>query len=139
MPGGCCSWLPFFNEGMVELPMTLQHDHTVFVILGRDESVWFDKVEVLRARGGMALALTHPDYMLEADRLEAYARFLRAFRDDPTVWTPLPYEVARWWRRRAATSVRVVDGRWQACGPAEREAAIAFAPPAQPPPAPLGA
>ncbi len=130
MPGGCCSWLPFFNEEMVELPMTLQHDHTVFVILRGDESVWFKKAEILRQRGGMALALTHPDYMLEPDRLRAYARFLGAFRDDPAVWTPLPREAAGWWRRRAGTSLRLIDGRWQASGPAEDEVAIAFAEPA---------
>jgi hypothetical protein len=130
MPGGCCSWLPFFNGDLVELPMTLQHDHTVFVILGRDESVWFDKAEVLRARGGMALALTHPDYMLEAGRLDGYARFLDAFRDDPTVWTALPQEVAHWWRRRAATSLHLIDGRWQARGPAAGEATVASAEPA---------
>jgi hypothetical protein len=129
MAGGCCSWLPFFNEGMVELPITLQQDHTVFVILRRDESVWFEKTALLRGRGGMALALIHPDYMLEPDRLRAYARFLRAFRDDPAVWTPLPCEVADWWRRRAATSLRLIDGHWQASGPAEDEVAIAFAEP----------
>ncbi|MBV8989550.1 MAG: hypothetical protein JO372_13415 [Solirubrobacterales bacterium] len=130
MAGGCCSWLPFFNGDMVELPITLQQDHTVFVILRRDESVWLEKAALLRARGGMALALIHPDYMLESDRLRAYARLLDAFRDDPTVWKPLPGEVADWWRRRAATSLQLIDGRWRACGPAENEVAIAFADPA---------
>ena len=130
MAGGCCSWLPFFNQGMVELPITLPQDHTLFVILRRrDESLWLEKAELLRAKGGMALALTHPDYMLEAGRLHSYARFLKAFRDDPTVWRPLPREAAEWWRRRAATSLRLVDGRWQASGPAEDEVAIAFARP----------
>ncbi len=132
MAGGCCSWLPFFNEGMVELPITLQQDHTVFVILRRDESLWLEKAERLRSRGGMALALVHPDYMLEGDRLSAYARFLAAFRQDPAVWKPLPREVADWWRRRAATSLQLIDGRWQASGPAEAEVAIAFAEPARP-------
>jgi hypothetical protein len=130
MAGGCCCWLPFFNQGMVELPITLQQDHTVFVILRGDESLWREKAELLRAKGGMALMLTHPDYMLDAGRLRSYARFLGAFRDDPAVWTPLPREVADWWRRRAATSLRLIDGRWQASGPAEDEAAIAFAQPA---------
>ncbi|HEY6782317.1 MAG TPA: hypothetical protein VI296_03705, partial [Candidatus Dormibacteraeota bacterium] len=113
----------------VELPITLQQDHTVFVILRRDESLWFEKAALLRGSGGMALALIHPDYMLEPDRLRAYARFLRAFRDDPTVWTPLPCEVANWWRKRAATSLRLIDGHWQASGPAENEVTSAFAEP----------
>ena len=29
-PGGCCSYLPYFNESLVELPITLPQDHTVF-------------------------------------------------------------------------------------------------------------
>ena len=32
--GGCCTWLPFFNGELVELPLTLRQDHTLFVILG---------------------------------------------------------------------------------------------------------
>ena len=32
-PGGCCSFLPFFNDGLVELPITLPQDHTLFTIL----------------------------------------------------------------------------------------------------------
>jgi hypothetical protein len=31
-PGGCCSWLPYFNGPLVELPITLPQDHTLFVI-----------------------------------------------------------------------------------------------------------
>ena len=130
MPGGCCSWLPFFNRGMVELPVTMTQDHTVFVILRRDDSLWREKVEFLRARGGMALVLVHPDYVLEGDRLDAYARLLDAFRDDPEMWTPLPREVADWWRRRAATSLRLLDGAWRPVGPGADEVAVAFAHPA---------
>jgi hypothetical protein len=129
MSGGCCSWLPFFNQAMVELPITLPQDHTLFVILRRDESLWREKAELLRARGGMALLLTHPDYMIDSRRLGAYARFLDAFREDPTVWTALPREVAEWWRRRAATSLQPVGGSWQASGPAAAEVAISYAEP----------
>jgi len=102
----------------------------VFVILRRDDSLWREKVEFLRARGGMALVLVHPDYVLEGDRLDAYARLLDAFRDDPEMWTPLPREVADWWRRRAATSLRRLDGAWRPFGPGADEVGIAFAHPA---------
>jgi hypothetical protein len=127
--GGCCSWLPFFNERMVELPITLPQDHTLFVILGRDGSLWRDKAELLRSRGGMALALTHPDYMFGDDRIGAYARLLHHFQDDATAWKPLPCEVSAWWRRRAETSLRLIGGSWRAVGPAENEATVAFVEP----------
>jgi hypothetical protein len=129
MAGGCCSWLPFFNRDMVELPITLTQDHTLFVILGRDESLWREKLQFLRARGGMALAIVHPDYMGEDRRLDAYRRLLESVRDDPEVWTALPCEVADWWRRRASTSLRNVEGSWQPRGPAASEVAITYVPP----------
>jgi hypothetical protein len=132
--GGCCSWLPFFNDELVELPITLPQDHTVFVILRRDDTIWHEKAEAIRRRGGMALLITHPDYLRDDAQLAAYARFLRAYRDDPTAWMALPREVSDWWRRRAATSLRYRDGAWQADGPAAADATIAFHParPARP-------
>ena len=45
--GGCCSWWPFFNGKLVELPITLVQDHTLFVILRRpDEQLWVEKAEL---------------------------------------------------------------------------------------------
>jgi hypothetical protein len=129
MAGGCCSWLPFFNEDQVELPVTLPQDHTLFVILRRDSRVWTEKADHLRDRGGMALIIVHPDYMLEDEPLAAYARFLDAYRHDGTVWKALPRDVSAWWRARAATSPAFAGGRWHAVGPAADRATVAFAVP----------
>jgi hypothetical protein len=127
--GGCCTWLPFFNDGTVELPITLTQDHTLFQILRqRDDSMWIRKAEELRQRGGLALLITHPDYMLEAEPREAYAHFLDALADDTTVWSALPREVSSWWRRRAASRLERIDGRWEIVGPAAGEGRVAFAP-----------
>lgn len=126
MPGGCCSWLPFFNRGLVELPVTLAQDHTLFMILRQDGRLWHEKADFLRRRGGMALLIVHPDYMLEQETLEAYERFLQAFRDDATAWKALPREVSAWWRRRQATSLEFVAGAWRPSGPAQDDARIAF-------------
>ncbi len=127
--GGCCSWWPLLNRGLVELPMTMPHDHTLFVILGhRDESLWVEKAEALRARGGMALLVTHPDYLDETGP-GPYRRLLERYADDPTAWRALPAEVSAWWRRRDASRiVRDGDG-WTVVGPAAGEAAIAYATP----------
>jgi hypothetical protein len=124
--GGCCTWLPFFNGAMVELPVTLAQDHTLFEILRIGDIVWHEKAALLRRRGGMALIDTHPDYMLEYAPLRAYERLLGAFGRDPGAWTALPAEVSAWWRRRAATSLELVDGSWRARGPGAAEAAIGF-------------
>jgi hypothetical protein len=125
--GGCCTWLPFFNRGMIELPMTMPQDHTLFVILRhRDEQAWAQKAQFLRSRGGMALLDTHPDYLTDPVILGSYRRFLERFAPDPDAWLALPGEVSSWWRRRAESElVRVGDG-WTITGPASGEAAIEF-------------
>jgi peptidoglycan/xylan/chitin deacetylase (PgdA/CDA1 family) len=128
--GGCCSWLPYLLGGVVELPVTLPQDHTLFEILGHaDASAWHSKAEYLRSRDGMALLITHPDYLLTRDRLQAYRGFLEAFADDPTAWKALPREVCAWWRKRIRSRL-VADGdEWRVHGPAASDAAIAYAEP----------
>jgi hypothetical protein len=129
--GGCCSLLPFFNEDLVELPITLAQDHTLFVIL-RDESDerWVEKTELVRERGGMALLNVHPDYMLEPHLVAVYRRYLERYASDDDVWHALPRDVSAWWRRRAATSPERSDGSWVAAGAAADEAVVALASPA---------
>jgi peptidoglycan/xylan/chitin deacetylase (PgdA/CDA1 family) len=134
--GGCCTWFPFFNGDVVELPITLTMDHTAFVILRRDESIWIDKAEGLRERGGMALLITHPDYMLDEARVTAYRQFLERYATDGDVWRALPAEVAAWWRRRHASAIRRSAGGWEISGPAAGAARIALFPPAAGSPAP---
>lgn len=117
--GGCCTWLPFFNGQTVELPITLPQDHTLFRILRhRDETLWLRKAEELRRRGGLALLITHPDYMLERRTRRAYRRLLEAFRHDTTAWRALPRDVSAWWRRRAASRLERNGSDWTIVGPA---------------------
>jgi hypothetical protein len=122
--GGCCTWLPFHIGDLVELPITLPQDHTLFVILQRDERVWMEKADYLRERGGLALLITHPDYMLDAERLGAYERLLERYRDDDTAWRALPREISDWWRRRAASRLEPSDDGWRVVGPAAADAAV---------------
>jgi hypothetical protein len=129
-PGGCCSWLPFDNGGLVELPITLPQDHTLFVILrATDGRLWLDKIEQIRSRGGMALLLTHPDYVTDSPVTAAYEHVLDHFADDPQMWRALPSAVAEWWRRRAASSL-VRDGdTWRVVGPAADQARVSVTDP----------
>ena len=125
--GGCCSWWPLLNHDVVELPITLAQDHTVFVILQcQDATVWTDKAEALRSRGGMALLITHPDYVTLGPIAESYDSLLARYAGDPTVWRALPREVSRWWRRRAASGLREVPGGWEVVGLAAADATVRF-------------
>jgi hypothetical protein len=129
-PGGCCSWLPFFNKSTVELPITLPQDHTLFIILGEQrKGDWRDKAERMRDGNGMALALTHPDYLADPLIFDTYIEMLASFKDDETAWRALPRDVSAWWRQRRASVVRFSNGGWRVVGPASERGQVSFAPP----------
>ena len=136
-PGGSCSWLPFFIGEVVELPITLPMDHTLFELLRVDaREQWNGKARFLREHCGMAVMLTHPDYLLDQARLSAYDAFLAGVADDESAWHALPGEVADWWRDRAATDLEKRDGGWHARGPIAANAAVRIGAPR--PPASMG-
>ncbi len=128
-PGGCCTMLPFFNAGMVELPITLPQDHTLFALLGcRDGKLWHEKLRHIRDRGGMALVLTHPDYASNPALADAYRELISSVHRDPTLWHALPRDVAEWWRQRAASSLRGSPDGWRVTGPACNAGRVRFGP-----------
>jgi peptidoglycan/xylan/chitin deacetylase (PgdA/CDA1 family) len=125
--GGCCTWLPFFNRDMVELPLTMPQDHTLFTILcQQDERAWLEKAEFLRSRGGMVLIDTHPDYLRDKRVFAAYRALLETFADASGIWSVLPRDMSDWWRRRAASALERVGSQWCVTGPAAEEARIEF-------------
>ncbi len=74
-PGGVGSIWPFIAGRFVELPYTMPQDHTLFIGLGeRDDRIWKDKMDYLVRHQGMALMLTHPDYLTGRRESEIYFR-----------------------------------------------------------------
>lgn len=125
--GGCCTWLPYMLGNLVELPITVVQDHTLFELLGHnDATVWLEKARFLRHRGGMALFLTHSDYVANGHMVESYRRVLEEFADDPTAWKALPRDVSDWWRRRSDSRLEESDGEWRIVGPAAEDARVEF-------------
>jgi hypothetical protein len=125
--GGCCSLLPYFNQDLVELPITLPQDHTLFSILGHsDGHMWVEKTDHVRSQGGMALIITHPDYVSHNGLLDAYKSLLQQFKDDSSAWRALPCQISDWWRRRAASRLELADGGWRIIGPAASDASIVY-------------
>ena len=111
-PGGCCSILPYFLGDVVELPVTLVQDHTLFEILREDDnSLWHDKATWIARHGGLITVLVHPDYLLTEQRLQRYDGLLAFLSGLEGGWHALPRDAARWWRRRAALEAGLADGR----------------------------
>jgi hypothetical protein len=127
-PGGSCSYLPFMNRSMVELPITLPQDHTLFAILQQaDASLWVDKARHIRDRDGMALLITHPDYADDQRVVDSYQELLQAFAKDRSVWWALPREVSAWWRQRGASQLKPTPTGWKIDGPAAKRARVRYA------------
>jgi hypothetical protein len=92
----------------VELPYTLPQDFTLFVLFReKDITIWKEKLRWLAEHGGMALLITHPDYMA-FDHLPDFDEYdPQLYRDLLThikteyqgqYWHPLPQEMAAFWR-----------------------------------------
>lgn len=99
------------NGGYVELPYTLAQDFTLFVLLKeKNIDTWKEKLDWIAKHGGMALIITHPDYMsFGGERAgfskypaDYYAQFLDYVdsRYRGQFWNALPKEIARFWKER---------------------------------------
>jgi peptidoglycan/xylan/chitin deacetylase (PgdA/CDA1 family) len=100
-PGGCCSILPFEFGDVIELPITLLQDHTLFAILGeRTPRLWLDKAAWIECHQGLVNVITHPDYLADPKLLALYDHYLHHMRRREDCWHALPREVASWWRGR---------------------------------------
>jgi peptidoglycan/xylan/chitin deacetylase (PgdA/CDA1 family) len=116
--GGCCSIFPFMMGDLVELPITLLQDHTLFEIL-REESIdrWAEKSSWIVENHGLINLLVHPDYVLTQRRLDVYEEFLSYLRSQEGGWHALPRDVARWWKdREGLTCEPGHDGTVRICG-----------------------
>jgi peptidoglycan/xylan/chitin deacetylase (PgdA/CDA1 family) len=127
--GGCCSILPFFLGDLVELPITLVQDHTLFEIVQTTSiDLWIRKTEWIIANRGLVNLIVHPDYLDRPGRLEAYDGFLAFLAARSDGWHALPRDVALWWRRRAALRCeQTEDGGTQIVGPHAESATLMLA------------
>jgi len=110
-PGGCLSIFPFAFGDVVELPITLDQDFTLFELLGETSiDIWERKSRWVIENHGLINVIVHPDYMTP-ERLACYEQLLALLRGQAGGWHALPRDVARWWRRRAGLRcVRSADG-----------------------------
>jgi peptidoglycan/xylan/chitin deacetylase (PgdA/CDA1 family) len=130
IPGGCCSIHPFFFGDVVELPVTLDQDFTVFDILQEPTiDLWLDKSRWIAGHGGLVNVIVHPDYMTPG-RLDRYEELLVCLQSLDGGWHALPRDVADWWRLRANLAVSEdANGDAMVTGPGAERARIVHARP----------
>jgi hypothetical protein len=117
-PDGVGTIFPFWvnknsNAGYVELPYTLPQDFTLFMLMKEPTiNIWRKKLDWIASKGGMALLITHPDYMCFATNKESadtypvnrYKEFLNYVRTryQGIYWPVLPKEIADFTRKHIA-------------------------------------
>lgn len=106
MPGGVGGVWPFIVGRFVELPYTLPQDHTLLITFGETTPrVWIRKLSLIQKLSGLAMMVTHPDYLDIESRLSVYRKFCEHVVQQPNGWQCLPSDVASWWRRRSASTI----------------------------------
>jgi len=129
--GGCCSLMPFFIGGILELPLTTIQDYSLFHIL-KDYSIdlWKQQIDAITAKHGLTSFLVHPDYVVEKRARTTYQALLEhlaQIRAERKMWIALPREVDRWWRERSQMKVARNGSRWRIEGEGKERARLAFA------------
>jgi peptidoglycan/xylan/chitin deacetylase (PgdA/CDA1 family) len=127
-PGGCCSILPYFLDDLVELPITLVQDHTLFEILRTgDIEPWTRKSDWIVRNHGLINLITHPDYLDTPARLRMYEEFLEYLASQRDGWHALPRDVATWWRTRSLLRCEELEGEVRVVGDGAERASVAWA------------
>ncbi len=129
--GGCCTVFPFFISNIVEIPVTMAQDYSIFHILN-DYSInlWKQQLDLIRAQNGLMSFIAHPDYLNSRNTRRVYEELLSHLRhriECENIWSALPGEVDRWWRARSQMNLVQNGGEWEIEGPQKERARIAYA------------
>jgi hypothetical protein len=131
MCGGCCTVMPYFIGGILELPLTMAQDYSLFHILDDySTDVWMRQMSLIREQNGLMSFVVHPDYLVEPRARQVYVRLLDCLREATAqreIWAALPGDVELWWRARSRMSLVERDGRWAITGPGSERARLAYA------------
>ena len=112
-PDGTGTIFPFWvsgnysQEGYVELPYTLPQDFLLFILMQQKNiDIWKKKLNWIAESGGMALFITHPDYIsfnnkshYEKYPVKYYEEFLTYIKTkyQGQYWHVLPKDMASFW------------------------------------------
>ena len=113
-PDGVGTIFPFWvsgnsnQKGYVELPYTLPQDFLLYILLKQTNiNIWKKKLDWIAENGGMALFITHPDYInfnnkphYEKYPAKYYEDFLKYIKTkyEGQYWHALPRDMARFWK-----------------------------------------
>lgn len=129
--GGCCTVMPYFVGGLLEIPVTATQDYSLFHIL-RDYSLdlWKQQIDLIMEKHGLLSFIIHPDYIItdrEQKTYKALLAYLTELRDRRGIWIATPGDVNKWWRQRAQMNLVNTNDGWRIEGVGSEKARIAYA------------
>jgi hypothetical protein len=129
--GGCCTVMPYFIGHLLELPVTMTQDYTLFNILNSySMGLWQRQIELIMEKHGLISVVIHPDYITGQRERELYQELLALLAElkaKKNVWVTTPGEVDQWWRQRAQMEIVEENGASRIQGPGSERATIAYA------------
>jgi hypothetical protein len=129
--GGCCTIMPYFIRNLLELPVTMTQDHSLFNVLNDFTlELWQRQIQLILKHHGLMNFIVHPDYILTSRAQRAYKELLASLirlRANDGLWIALPRDVNRWWRQRDQMVLTRRGGNWTIEGNGSERARIAFA------------
>jgi len=129
--GGCCTVMPYFVGKVLEIPVTMTQDYSLFHILKNySTGLWEQQIELILEKHGLINLIAHPDYLTGEKEQRVYEAFLARLsqlRQMRQLWITIPGEVNRWWRQRAEMTIVESDGQLKIEGPGKERARIAYA------------
>jgi hypothetical protein len=130
-PGGCCTVMPFFVGGILELPVTTVQDYTLFHILNLNScALWRRQIDHIQEHHGLISVIVHPDYLDSRQARSTYAEllmYLARIQEEAGLWTALPGDVDKWWRQRDAMALVSSGIGWRIEGAGCERARLAYA------------
>ena len=130
-PGGCCTVLPFFLGNILEIPVTVTQDYSLFHILSTySTELWEEQCRIILEGNGLINAIVHPDYIIEKKANNTYRRLLAHLaylREKAFLWTALPRDINAWWRTRSQLRLEFDGREWRIEGEGHERARIAWA------------
>jgi hypothetical protein len=129
--GGCCTVMPYFIGGIVELPLTTIQDYSLFHILGESSiDLWKQQIQLITQSNGLVSFIVHPDYLIGKRELRIYRSLLdhlSRLREEVGLWITLPGDIDHWWRARNQMKLAFDNGKWRIEGDGSGRARIAYA------------
>jgi len=129
--GGCCTVMPYYVGSVLEIPVTMTQDYTLFNVFNKYSlDLWREQLCLIMRQHGMASFIVHPDYIQTEQSIDTYKQllaYLSELRDKERMWIALPGEVNAWWRERNEMSLLLKDGKWQIEGEGSERARLAYA------------